>query len=324
MDKPDTEPAAWDVSVVVTTYNRADVLPRALQGLLRQDARGVRYEVVVVDNNSTDSTRQVVEACMAGGQGSVRYVFEARQGISHGRNAGILSSRAPIVAFTDDDVTVAPDWVATLKRSLDAHPEADCVGGRVLLRAGQILPSWLTRDHWGPVALLDYGDAPFFVTDQRRLCLIGANTAFRRRVFERIGLYAAHMVAVNDNEILVRLWRSGGRGLYIPELVVVSDVATERLTKTYHRRWHQRHGRYSALMHDEGLEGTRWGRLLGVPAWIYREALEGSARWLACWLGGKPDRAFLHERRVRFALGFVGSRWRELARRAAGGNARTS
>jgi GT2 family glycosyltransferase len=267
--------------------------------------------VVVVDNNSTDSTRDVVEACAAAGH-PVRYVFEPRRGIAHGRNAGILASRAPIVAFTYDDVTVAPDWVATLKQALDAHPEADCVGGRVLPRQGQVLPAWLTREHWGPVALLDYGDAPFHVTGRRRLCLITANAAYRRAVFERIGRFATHMVAASDNEILVRLWRSGGQGLYVPELVVFSDIASDRLTRDYHRRWHQRHGRYSALMHDEGLENTRYGRWLGVPAWIYREALAGGSLCVAYWLRGKRNEAFSQERRLRFALGFVRSRWREV------------
>jgi glycosyltransferase involved in cell wall biosynthesis len=271
----------------------------------------------VVDNGSTDGTRGIVEARAANGDRIVRYLFEPRRGISNGRNAGILASRAPIVAFTDDDVTVAPDWVATVKRVLDAHPEVDCVGGRVLPRGGQTLPSWLTRDHWGPLALLDYGDTPFYVTAKRRLCLITANAAFRRTLFDRIGLFRADMVVAGDNEILVRLWRSGGQGLYTPELVVTSDIASGRLTKGYHRRWHQRHGHYSALMHDEGLEGTNYRRVLGVPAWIYRHALEGGARWVGCSFAGKPDRALFHENRFRFALGFVRSRWREVFRRAS-------
>jgi glycosyltransferase involved in cell wall biosynthesis len=316
MTEAETGLDGCDVSVVITTYNRANVLPRALDGLVRQEAPGVRYEVVVVDNGSTDATRGIVEAHAANGHRGVRYLFEPRRGIAHGRNTGILASRSPIVAFTDDDVTVARDWLATLKRLMDAHPEVECVGGRVLPQEGQTLPSWLTRDHWGPVALLDYGDTPFHVTATRRLCLITANAAFRRTVFDRIGLFRPDMVAASDNEILVRLWRSGGQGLYTPELVVTSEIASGRLVKGYHRRWHVRHGRYSALMHDEGLEGTNYGRVLGVPAWIYRQMLEGGARWVGCSLGGKLDQAFRHESRCRFALGFVRSRWRDAFRQA--------
>jgi glycosyltransferase involved in cell wall biosynthesis len=314
-----------DVSVVISTYNRADVLPHALHSLLRQAPPGLRYDIVVVDNNSTDSTRAVVEGFIGRDGSNLRYVFEPRQGLAHGRNTGVLASRAPIIAFTDDDVTVAPDWIATIKRTLDEHPEADCVGGPVLSRGNQTMPRWLTREHWSPLALLDYGNSPFYVTSSRRLCLIGANTAFRRSVFDRIGLFAPRVqsvkreVGTEDHEFLLRLWRLGRRGLYVPPLVVTSDVARNRLTKGYHRPWHRRHGRLSALMNDEGLEETHFGRLFGVPAWIYREILEGAVRCLGGLFSGNPDRAFLHEVRFWFSLGFVEARWREFFGRAPAG-----
>jgi glycosyltransferase involved in cell wall biosynthesis len=316
-------PDDCDVSVVISTYNRAEVLPHALNSLLQQRPPGLRYEVVVVDNNSTDSTRAVVESFATRGCLNLRYLFEPRQGVAYGRNTGILASRAAIIAFTDDDVTVGPDWVATLKRALDEHPEADCIGGRVLPRWGRELPSWLTREHWAPLALLDYGDAPFYVTASKRLCLITANAAFRTAVLKRIGMFSPRVqsfkreVATEDHELLLRLWRAGGQGLYAPTLVATSDIASERFSKAYHRRWHWRHGRFSALMHDEGMEGTQFGHWLGVPAWIYREALEGGARCFGSWLRGDHDRAFLHETRVRFSLGFIVARWRELRSRGS-------
>lgn len=306
-----------DVSVVISTYNRAEVLPYALESLLQQEPPQPQYEIVVVDNNSTDSTRAVVESFIARGYQHLRYLFEPRQGLAYGRNAGILASTAPIIAFTDDDVTVAPDWVQTLKQALDAHPETDCVGGRVLPRWKRPVPSWLSREHWGPLALLDYGDTAFYVSASRRLCLIGANTAFRRAVFSRIGLLAPHVqsykreVATEDHELLLRVWRSGGLGLYLPNLVVTSQIASERVTKAYHRRWHRRHGRFMAIMRDEGFEETRRGRVLGAPGWIFRAAVEGAVRCVGCLLRGDLDQAFLHETRLRFSLGFLATRWRE-------------
>lgn len=323
----DGAPDGWDVSVVISTYNRAEVLPHALDSLLHQGPVGFRYEVVVVDNNSTDATRAVVESFIARGSRNVSYLFEPRQGVAYGRNTGILASKAPIIAFTDDDVTVGPDWIATLKRALDEHPEADCVGGRVLPRWSRALPSWLNREHWAPLALLDYGDTPFYVTASKRLCLITANAAFRAAVLKRIGMFSPHVqsfkreVATEDHELLLRLWRAGGQGLYAPTLVVTSDVAGERFSKSYHRRWHRRHGRFSAIMHDEGMEGTQFGHWLGVPAWIYRQALEGGARCCGSLLRGDLDHAFLHETRLRFSLGFIGARWRELLSRAPGEHA---
>ena len=123
----------FDVSVVICTYNRCDLLPPALESVVEQSAAGVGYEVIVVDNNSTDGTRRVVEAMIARrGHANLRYVFEGEQGLSHARNAGVRAARARVVAFTDDDVRAAPDWVASIKRAFDEHPEAAYVGGKVL------------------------------------------------------------------------------------------------------------------------------------------------------------------------------------------------
>jgi glycosyltransferase involved in cell wall biosynthesis len=310
-----------EVSVVLSTYNRAEVLPRALGSLLDQDVSPARYEVVIVDNNSGDGTRQVVESFVARAA-NFRYRFEPRQGLSHARNAGIEAARGPLVAFTDDDVRVARDWIATIARLFAEHPEAACVGGKVLPNWSGSWPDWLTREHWAPLALLDYGDEPFHVNASRRLCLIGANSAYRREVFDRVGMFAPHVqavgreVATEDHEMLLRLWRAGGQGWYAPSLVVVSDIAAERMQRGYHRRWHRRHGHFCAIMRDEELEKTSLGRVLGVPAHLYRRAARDLGGWLAQLLRGNTLRAFTHEAGLWFCLGFFQARWRDYFRRA--------
>jgi hypothetical protein len=90
----------------------------------------------------------------------------------------------------------------------------------------------------------------------------------------------------------------------------MSDVAGDRLTKAYHRQWQARNGRLLAIMRDEAIEQTRAGRLLGVPGHVYRRALQGLGRGLAALLRGDPDRAFAHEVRLRWSLGFIATRWR--------------
>src|SRR5947207_460492 len=106
-----------DVSLVLSTYNRAERLQPALDALLAQTG-SVDYEILVVDNNSTDATASVVRAVAEQAHGRIRYVFEERQGLSHARNRGIRLARAPVIAFTDDDVRLAPDWV--LRQTLAA------------------------------------------------------------------------------------------------------------------------------------------------------------------------------------------------------------
>jgi glycosyltransferase involved in cell wall biosynthesis len=305
-----------DVSVVISTYNRAEVLPRAIQSLLEQDLDPARFEIVIVDNNSSDDTRQTVEAIL-GKAPNLRYVFEGRQGVSYGRNAGILAAHAPNIAFTDDDVRVSPNWLSTIVRTLAEHPEVACVGGRVLPNWAGPWPGWLTREHWGPLALLDYGDSPVYVNARKRLCLITANVAYRRQVFEWIGMFSPHVqtlgrvAATEDHEILLRLWRAGGQGLYWPALTATADIVPERMRPAYHRRWHHRHGRFLAMMHDEDLEQTRVGRFLGIPGHIYRQSASALLGWIGQALRGDSGKAFAHEVGFWTTLGFIEARWRE-------------
>jgi glycosyltransferase involved in cell wall biosynthesis len=299
-----------DLSVVIPTYNRGDALPRALESLACQDLDPERYEIVVVDNNSTDHTREVVEA-FVGRTPRVRYVFEPRQGVASARNTGILTAVAPIIAFTDDDVRVSRDWATTILTVLAAHPEVACVGGKVLPNWQGPWPAWLTREHWAPLAILDYGEAPVHVNAERRLCLITANVAYRREIFDRLGMFAPHMFWLSDHEILVRLWHAGGKGLYWPQLTAIADIVPQRMRRRYHRRWHRRHGRFAALMHDEGFERTKVGSVFGVPAHVYRQAATHLAGWLAQTLRRNSAKAFSHEVGLWSCAGFFAARWRE-------------
>src|SRR3954468_24386738 len=132
--KPMTAGGA-DVSVVVPTYNRGPQLRQLLQALLQQDAGGVRYEILVVDNASTDDTAAVVREVIAAVPGrDIRYLHEPRRGVSYARNMGITHASAPIIAFLDDDGIPGARWVRGIKQAFDEYPEADCIGGRLLPR----------------------------------------------------------------------------------------------------------------------------------------------------------------------------------------------
>jgi glycosyltransferase involved in cell wall biosynthesis len=306
-----------DISVVITTYNRDAMLPAALECVLRQRCRSLLYEVIVVDNKSTDRTKEVVERYIAQGHSNLRYLLEPRPGVSYARNAGLADARAPIVAFADDDVRVSEDWIAIIKREFEAHPEVDCIGGRVLPQWKRPPPVWLTRNHWMPLALQDYGDEPLYTNAANPLCLVSANLALRRAVFEEIGPFAPDLQRVRDGigsmedaELLERYWRTGRQGLYVPELLVVTEVPVERMTRAYHRRWHTGHGHFFAIMRSEGMERSS-GRLFDVPAHLYRQAIVDASAWLLYSLLGNRERAFMHENRIRFFLGFFPKRRRD-------------
>jgi glycosyltransferase involved in cell wall biosynthesis len=318
-----------DVSAVISTYNRCGLLPRALDNLLAQESEGVRYEVIIVDNNSTDQTRQVVESLIERGHSNLHYVFEPQQGVSHARNTGIAHARAPVIAFADDDVIVSRSWVATIKHTFDEHPEVNCIGGKVLPVWKSEPPSWLTQENWSPLALQDYGSEPFYINRDKSLCLVSANLAFRRNVFERIGLFAPELQRVKnsigsmeDLELLIRFWRAGEQSLYVPDLVVTTEVPQERVEKAYHRRWHKGHGHFYAMMRADEIERSSRRRLFDVPAHLYRQSVMDCFCWLKNSLVGNQDRAFIHESQLRFFAGFFLKRRKDYLKVRRHGNTR--
>jgi glycosyltransferase involved in cell wall biosynthesis len=312
------QPKVPRVSVILSTYNRGELLAGAVRSVLAQRAAiAPAFELIVVDNNSTDDTREIVKERFAVADGRVRYVFEPQQGLSHARNAGIRAARAPLIAFIDDDVRAQPDWVAAIVRAFDEHPEADVVGGRVLPRWPSAPPVWLTRDHWTPLALVDHGEAPIVVTAEHPICLVGSG-ACRRTVFDVVGFFATDCQRVKDSigsledhEFLLRVLRARRKGLYDPRIIVHAEIQPNRLERAYHRRWHTGHGHFHALLRSEHMEQTRAGTLFGVPAHLYRQALGDLVGWARAKAIGEPGRAFHHEVRLRFFHGFFRTRRRE-------------
>jgi glycosyltransferase involved in cell wall biosynthesis len=303
-----------DVSVVISTFNRCGSLPHLLDQLLNsQEAVGIDYEVIIVDNNSTDDTRLIVQRRMAA-EPRLNYVFEARQGVSYGRNAGIRVARAPVIAFTDDDNAPSVDWIANAKAVLDAHPEAAGAGGPVLPVWPMHVPAWIDRKHWSPLAILDFGKRPFWIDAQNPRCLLTANLVVRKTVLEAFGGFSPDYARCQDHELLVRLWRRGWKLLYSPELIVYATVPAERLTTRYHRWWHLRHGFYLAQMQFEEsidyeghlLQAPRPAvRVLGTPRFVYKNMLYAVRQWIK---SAFADRSVAREQayHVLYLLAYIG------------------
>ena len=145
-----------DVSVVISTRNRADMLVGCLRSLIESRATAA-VEVIVVDNASTDGTRRVIESFQGHPEVPVHYIWEPRRGVSHGRNAGIARATGRIIAFTDDDIVVSSGWVDDIHRVFEQHPDIDCVGGAVLPLWSESPPHWLDSRHWSPLSVTDHG-----------------------------------------------------------------------------------------------------------------------------------------------------------------------
>jgi glucosyl-dolichyl phosphate glucuronosyltransferase len=309
-----------DISVVIPTYNRAAQLRPVLESLLSQDAGDVRYEVVVVDNNSADDTAAVVtEVVNRAAPGLVRYVFEPRRGVSYARNTGVEHAHpaSPIIAFLDDDGVPVRDWVRGMKTAFDDHPDVDCIGGRIRPHWSTAAPPWMTPAHAGPLALQDRPTPARLDSANASACLLSANLACRRAVFSEVGGFSPGYPRNQDREFELRLWRAGKRGLYLPDMDVIVEVPPDRLTKAYHRRWQATTGSYHALMRFRDTvdssgrivpENTVRRRWLGAPLFLYRECLQHVAGWLRAAVSGDAVERFFHESRLWYYKGFFMTR----------------
>ena len=319
--KPDVRPV-MHATLLVCTFNRSDDLRDMLESALAQDTEGsFTYDVLVVDNNSSDGTRAVVEDLIARGHRNLKYLFEGQQGKSYALNTGLRAVRGDIYTIADDDFILPPRWLRGIVEGFRMHPDVSFVSGKVLPQWQGEIPGWLTPDLWSALALADYGDREFFVDRTHQRCLLACS--FRRADVEAVGGYHSALGVtkdviggVEDLEILQRLWKAGRRGVYLPHLAFYHKVPASRLTKSYHRRWHTGHGRFYAMLRDEDYERSA-ARLFDVPAHLYKSAAAAALQWGAATLRGSRAEAFACETRVRFFLGFFHERRRQYA--AAGG-----
>jgi glycosyltransferase involved in cell wall biosynthesis len=314
-------------SIVIATYNRAADLRETLRSLAGQRPDGA-WEVIVVDNNSPDDTRQVVEEAARSFPVELRYLFESQQGRSPALNAGIRAARGSIVATTDDDVRVPADWLTRAAEGLD-RLGCEYVGGRVLPIWGAPKPAWIPNrggKQWAVIALLDYG--PLAIEFGSRVPL-GVNMAFRREAFDRAGLFDPHtgrkagtLLGQEVREWCIRARKAGVRGFYVPDLVLEHIIPADRLNKAYFRRWFYWRGISRALLYQRAgldmeapeqttLDFSTVPHVGGVPRYLYRKALGSLSGWVRATLAGDTVAAFEHEVWLCFFAGIVRQRWKD-------------
>jgi glucosyl-dolichyl phosphate glucuronosyltransferase len=303
-----------DVSVVVATLNRSAAVHRLLHDLTTLDSRDVTYEVIVADNGSQDDTRAVVERFATTSAVPVRYVAELCPGVSNARNAGVAAARAPIVAFTDDDQDVAPEWVSVIDRTFRRDPDVDVIGGRVRPRWVNAPPDWIAQSAWGPLSIIDRGPAPFRVTRDRWMCLPGGNMAWRRQVLIDLGGFSPEYPRSQDRELTVRALMAGRVAMYVPDMIVYHHIDARRLTKAFFRRWSRTEGRMRAgyafeelFTADGHLRPVPPGlpRVLGVSRFIYRDWLRAVRSYAVATARAEREEAFRHEMRVLYLGSYI-------------------
>jgi glycosyltransferase involved in cell wall biosynthesis len=245
------------VTVILCTYNRSKSLTRALESVAAsQMPNSIGWEVLIVDNNSKDETREVAESFCSEDPIHFRYVFEAQQGKSFALNRGIQEASGDILAFIDDDITVEPAWLFELTNPLTDEQWAG-TGGRVYLPNDFSPPPWMAiegnQSLLSILALFDLGSKAHVLSKPP----IGNNMAFRKRVFKKYGGFRTDLgptpgseIRYEDTEFGSRVMNGGEKILYVPSAVVRHDVEERRLKKSYFLNYHFDYGR--ALIREKG------------------------------------------------------------------------
>ena len=291
------------ISAILCTYNRSQSLAKALGSLTVSILpQTIEWEVLVVDNNSSDQTETVVKDFCQRYPGRFRYLFEPQQGKSFALNAGIREARGSILAFVDDDVTVEPGWLQNLTSALHDRKWAGC-GGRILPARGFVPPHWLALD--GPCnlvgALCAYfnpGDVPCELKEPP----FGTNMAFRKEMFDEYGYFRTDLgpfpnnkIGFEDTEFGRRLMAVGERLRYVPTAVVYHEVPEYRVRKEFLLAWWFDFGRGSV---------RETGRRVSAPdiLKILGRTLLTTVQWV---LTLNSQRRFYRKCRIWYAAGKI-------------------
>ena len=207
------------VSAIICTRNRAASLKRCLEAMQALDLAGADFELLIIDNGSSDATRDTADAFIAVAPFAARYLFEPRRGLSHARNTGIRAARGDILLFTDDDCYVRPDWV---RQAIAAFgPDLrQVIGGRVDL---------FDKDHLSITIKTDPEPEKMASFVRLHGFVIGANMAIGRPVHEEIGVFDTRLGAgtllraAEDTEIVYRAFKAGVPVRYEPAIAVEHD-----------------------------------------------------------------------------------------------------
>ncbi len=267
------------ITIVVCTFNRCGLLRKALESMAASEVPAeIGWEILVVDNNSSDDTRLVVEDFVSRYSGRFRYLFEPRAGKSNALNAAIGAARGEVLAFADDDVTVDKQWLYNLTTPL-LNGEWVGSGGRVIARWDSAVPAWLDPKSWivaGPLVQFDRGQQP----GSLRETVVGTNMAFRARIFERYGRFRTDLgphpgseIRNEDSEFIRRLLAAGECLYYEPQAVVYHPVPDNRLNKKYFLAWWFDKGR-SDIREAASFVMSRW-TIAGIPLVYVRRVM----RW---------------------------------------------
>lgn len=284
-------PYPYKATIAVCTYNRAKLLALCIESLSKINFASQDFEVMVVDNSSTDNTKEVcAKAKDLYPQLNFKYVVETQQGVGFTRTRCAVEAEGEIVAYIDDDCLAEENWLQYIVEFYEQHPEAMSTGGKIIPKYLVPVADWFGKYFWGLVGHYDQGNKVFRMTGVRYPS--GANMHFRKSAFEKYGYFEGalgrsgkSLMAGEEKAMYLKLINNNEKVYYLPHVVVHHHVEGNKFDKAYVRR------------HSYGIGGSERLMNAGKPFKLLKKFIEYVAKFgyavaygLGYLLNGKPEK----------------------------------
>ncbi|MEO8449056.1 MAG: glycosyltransferase [Gemmatimonadota bacterium] len=281
------------VTIAICTWNRAKLLRRTLERMTALAPPRASWQLLVVNNASTDETDQVLEEF--GTRLPLRRIWEAVPGLSNARNAAVAAAEGDYIIWTDDDVLVDARWLSAYEEAFSLRAEADFFGGPVSPWFEGTPPAWLT-EAWAFVssayAARELGDQPFPFTHE--VVPYGANYAVRLDVQRRhrydpaLGRVGTGTLSGEEVGVLRAILKERGSGWWVPGARVEHFIPAARQTVSFIRKYYAGIGEQAARADIAAPSATWFGR----PRWVWRQAIQRELAWRSSRAAGGPARSW--------------------------------
>lgn len=296
------------ISLIVTTFNRAAILQRALNSIAQTSNFSNHAELIIVDNNSTDRTNNICISFIANHpELNTRYVFESSQGLSFARNRGINEAHGDYIVFMDDDQEIDKDYIPSVRKYFE-ETGAACIGGKIKYINSDAIPIWL-HPLIETVGQIDLGDSIIYL-DGKRQFLKGGNIAFRKSALLALGGFNTTLGrigntlgAAEEDEIQNRLVNIGQKIAYTPDLIQYNWLLPEKFSKSYWRRQAYWSGKTQYELSFDHWKNSKM--IFGVPGSIVVNVSKAALQYLISIFSLQTSNLFNKERTFLEAVGVL-------------------
>ncbi|NPA68473.1 MAG: glycosyltransferase [Chlorobi bacterium] len=267
------------VSIIVCTYNRDDVIGDCLESLQNQTAGKDDFEVLIINNNSTDGTEKICSDFLnKQNNTNFKYFTEKKQGLSFARNRGIRESGGNIISFIDDDAVACKEYADEVINFFSEYKHADALGGKILPEYETGRPAWMSVFLEPIMSVIDLGDK--VKEFPKNKFPVGANMIIKKEVFEKTGVFnenlgrtGKNMLGGEEKDLFYRIKNAGGKIYYSPKPWVFHQIPDSRLTKQFVKK------QALGIGYSEKIRSLNTGK-----AEFLKSVLKETAKWFAVLL----------------------------------------